>query len=122
MTCSPIDAFCQAFDGMQGGFRRRAQAVTDLFQDPATRFVVVGTPRVDTVQEATYFVDRLAERGADPAAIVVNRAQPRFGRRTAASARSEAAGAGDPDAAVGTGRTWPSCWRSPTPRTGPRTI
>ena len=80
-------AFCQAFDGMQGGFRRRADAVARLFNDPATRFVVVSTPRADTVQEATFFVDRLAERGTDPAAIVVNRVQPRFGRTSAARAR-----------------------------------
>ena len=67
-------AFCQAFDGMQGGFRRRADAVARLFNDPATRFVVVSTPRADTVQEATFFVDRLAERGTEPGG---DRGEPR---------------------------------------------
>lgn len=89
-------AFCQAFDGMQGGFRERADAVTRLFADAATRFVVVTTPRADTVQEATFFVERLGERGAEPAALVVNKSQPRFGRTSAATARREAARATDP--------------------------
>ncbi len=89
-------AFCQAFDGMQGGFRRRADAVARLFNDRATRFVVVTSPRADTVQEAAFFIDRLAERGTDPAAIVVNRVQRRFGRTRVARARDEAVAAPDP--------------------------
>jgi anion-transporting ArsA/GET3 family ATPase len=93
-------AFFQGFEGMQGGFRRRAEAVTTLFTDASTRFLVVTTPRHDAVAEATFFVDRLAERGATPAAIVVNRTQPRFGKLTAAAARDEADAASDPDAAA----------------------
>lgn len=88
-------AFFQAFDGMQGGFRRRAEAVTALFTHHSTRFVVVTTPRHDAVAEATFFADRLAERDAAPAALVVNRTQPRFGKPTADTARQEAAAAAD---------------------------
>lgn len=91
-------AFFQAFDGMQGGFRRRAEAVTELFADTATRFVVVTTPRRDAAEEAQFFVEQLATRGLAPAALVVNRAQPRFGRTTAATAHAKALEA--PDAAV----------------------
>jgi anion-transporting ArsA/GET3 family ATPase len=88
-------AFFQAFDGMQGGFRRRAEAVTDLFGDAATRFVVITTPRHDAAEEASFFIDQLAVRGVEPAALVVNRTQPRFGRTSAAAARAKAADATD---------------------------
>jgi anion-transporting ArsA/GET3 family ATPase len=93
-------AFFQGFDGMQGGFRRRAEAVTALFTHGSTRFVVVTTPRHDAVEEATFFTDRLAERGAAPAALVVNRVQPRFGKATAAAAHEEARATDDPDLAA----------------------
>ncbi len=93
-------AFFQGFDGMQAGFRRRAEAVTALFTDRSTRFVVVTTPRHDAVAEATFFVDRLAERGAAPAALVVNRTQPRFGKVTASVARERAADAANDDVAA----------------------
>jgi anion-transporting ArsA/GET3 family ATPase len=93
-------AFFQGFDGMQGGFRRRAGAVTALFTHRSTRFVVVTTPRHDAVAEATFFVDRLAQRGAKPAALVVNRTQPRFGKLAAAAAREGAAAAAGPAAAA----------------------
>jgi anion-transporting ArsA/GET3 family ATPase len=91
-------AFFQAFEGMQGGFRRRAEAVAALFTDPSTRFVVVTTPRHDSVAEATFFTSRLAERQATPAALVVNRTQPRFGKLTAAEAteRADRASGDDP--------------------------
>ena len=96
-------AFVQAFEGMQDGFRARAAAVTALFADPATRFVVVTTPRHDAVAEAEFFVARLGERGVQPAALVVNRTQPRFGRATAAGARAEVAEATDPAVAAAWG-------------------
>lgn len=93
-------AFFQAFDGMQAGFRTRAEAVTALLGAPTTRFVVIATPRHDAIAEATFFVDRLAERGTDPAALVVNRVQPRFGTAPAADARAEADAAEDDDTAA----------------------
>jgi anion-transporting ArsA/GET3 family ATPase len=54
-------AFFQAFEGMEEGFRRRAARVNELLAAPQTAFVLVASPRRDTVTEAHFFVDR---RGA----------------------------------------------------------
>lgn len=72
-------AFFQAFDGMEEGFRTRAQAVLDLLAAETTSFVLVASPRRDAVAEALYFGQRLAESGIDVEALIVNRVHPRFG-------------------------------------------
>ncbi|RPI11897.1 MAG: ArsA family ATPase, partial [Actinobacteria bacterium] len=72
-------AFFQAFEGMEAGFRDRAERVLQLLSAPETAFVLVASPRGDTVGEATYFADRLAEGGISVSALVVNRMHPRFG-------------------------------------------
>jgi len=74
-------AFFQAFQGMEVGFDERARAVRALLADPATAYVVVTSPRADTVEEAGYFASRLGERGVRTAALVVNRVHPHFGPR-----------------------------------------
>jgi anion-transporting ArsA/GET3 family ATPase len=96
-------AFFQAFAGMDVGFRERAEAVTALLHDEATKFVLVSTPRRDAVTEATWFADQLTEQGFSVAATVVNRTHPRFGDGSAADAtrRAETAAArGDDDLAM----------------------
>ena len=72
-------AFFQAFQGMEEGFRTRAGTVRALLADPATAYVVVTSGRPDAVAEATFFVERLKDRGVAPAALVVNRVEPDFG-------------------------------------------
>ncbi len=72
-------AFFQAFQGMEIGFRARADEVSALVTSPATRFVLVASPRADTVEEARFFAGRLAESDVDVAALVVNRCTPMFG-------------------------------------------
>jgi anion-transporting ArsA/GET3 family ATPase len=83
-------AFFQAFDGMEAGFRQRAERVLELLSAPETSFVLVASPRGDTVGEATYFADRLAEGGISVAALVVNRMHPRFGDGLAEATRERA--------------------------------
>jgi anion-transporting ArsA/GET3 family ATPase len=73
-------AFFQAFEGMEEGFRTRAGAVRDLLADPATAYVLVTSARPDAIVEATFFAEKLAERDVTPAALVVNRIHPHFGR------------------------------------------
>ena len=73
-------AFFQAFEGMEDGFRDRAQRVLDLLTEPETAFVLVSSPRRDAVAEAEFFADKLAEAGIPVQGLVVNRMQPRFGR------------------------------------------
>lgn len=83
-------AFFQAFEGMERGFRDRADSVADLLHSPVTRYVLVASPRLDTVQEARYFASRLAESKLTVAAVIVNRLQPRFGHTTSAEATLKA--------------------------------
>ncbi len=73
-------AFFQAFEGMEEGFRDRAEKVDELLGGPNTAFVLVASARKDTVAEALYFTDRLREMGKRPQALVANRLHPRFGR------------------------------------------
>ena len=73
-------AFFQAFEGMEEGFRERAAAVLDLLSDDDTAFVLVASPRRDTIAEAQYFADRLAEASISVRALIVNRMHPTFGR------------------------------------------
>ena len=84
--------FFTAFDGMEKGFKERAQAVDALLADERTAFVLVASPRRDTVDEARFFAAKLAETGIAVRALVVNRMQPRFGG-SAPHTSSEAAAA-----------------------------
>ena len=72
-------AFFQAFEGMEEGFRERAQRVQDLLAGDAAAFVLVASPRRDAVAEAEFFAGRLSESGIGVDALVVNRLHPRFG-------------------------------------------
>ena len=71
-------AFFQAFDGMEEGFRERAEHVLELLSSPATSFVLVASPRRDTVDEARFFAEKLGEASIPVAALVVNRMHPHF--------------------------------------------
>lgn len=80
--------FFQAFDGMEQGFKDRAQRVLELLTHPTTAFVLVTAPRPDVVNEASYFADRLAEGGITVQALIVNRIHPRFTERSATELRA----------------------------------
>ena len=82
--------FFQAFEGMEQGFRDRAERVIELLSDDATAFVLVASPRRDTVEEAGYFAERLAEADIAVRALIVNRMHPRFGAETAVAAHQQA--------------------------------
>jgi anion-transporting ArsA/GET3 family ATPase len=70
--------FFQAFEGMENGFRERAQRVLALLSDPGTAFVLVTSPARDAVSEAGYFAGRLADAGLRISGLVVNRIHPEF--------------------------------------------
>jgi anion-transporting ArsA/GET3 family ATPase len=93
-------AFFQAFEGMEAGFRDRADAVTSLLHSSVTSYVLVASPRHDTVDEALYFAGRLADSQLSVAAVVVNRLHPRFGEGDADAAASAAAAEHDADRAA----------------------
>ena len=71
-------AFFQAFEGMEEGFRIRAARVRELLTQPGTAFVLVASPRPDSVDEAVHFAGKLVESQMSATALVVNRVQPRF--------------------------------------------
>lgn len=83
-------AFFQAFQGMEAGFRDRAAVVLELLSDPATVFVLVAAPRRDTVTEARFFADRLAESDLPVEALIVNRVHPSFTSESPADVRPRA--------------------------------
>lgn len=72
-------AFFQSFDGMEKGFKDRAQATLALMGDERTAFVLVASPRSDTLDEAHYFLDRIRKADLDADAVIVNRMLPSTG-------------------------------------------
>jgi anion-transporting ArsA/GET3 family ATPase len=70
--------FFQAFEGMEAGFKDRADKVLDLLTSRATSFVLVASPKRDTVAEARFFAEKLAEADIPVAALIVNRMHPHF--------------------------------------------
>ncbi|MDX6506294.1 MAG: hypothetical protein QOG06_938 [Gaiellaceae bacterium] len=82
--------FFTAFSGMEEGFKSRANVVFELLSSPRTAFVLVASPRRDTVEEAHFFARRLAESGITVRALIVNRMHPRFGDGLAEATRERA--------------------------------
>ena len=66
-------------EGMYEGFKQRARDVAALLKSDATSFIVVTSPAIDSVVEATFFATRLNESGLPFGALVVNRVHPHFG-------------------------------------------
>ncbi len=56
-------ALFQAFAGMEGGFRQRAEEVIELPRSDDTVYVIVASPHRDTVTEAVRFAGKIAEHG-----------------------------------------------------------
>ena len=83
-------AFFQAFQGMEEGFRNRAGHVDDLLSEAATRFVLVASPRRDTLAEAVFFAEALGEADIAISALIVNRMHPRFAEGLGEAARERA--------------------------------
>lgn len=86
-------AFFQAFAGMEGGFRDRAQSVDRLLRSDDTKYLLVASPHDDAVAEASWFADRLADHAIGVGGAIVNRMHPAFGDGTAADAAAFADGA-----------------------------
>jgi anion-transporting ArsA/GET3 family ATPase len=72
-------AFFQAFEGMEEGFRNRAQKVIELLASPQTAFVLVASPRRDAIDEAMFFAERLRQSEIPVELLIVNRMHPHFG-------------------------------------------
>ncbi len=86
-------AFFQAFAGMETGFRERADDVVQLIRAPETSFVVIASPRHDTIGEAVWFSTQLIDQGVGVTSAIVNRTHPQFGDGSAGTATDAAAAA-----------------------------
>jgi anion-transporting ArsA/GET3 family ATPase len=73
-----VIGFFQAFDGMEAGFRDRASQVIALLHADTTHYVLIASPRKDTVAEACAFAARLADQDLVVSGVVVNQLQPDF--------------------------------------------
>ncbi len=73
-----VIAFFRAFEGMEDGFRERAERVQALLGDSQTSFVLVTSPREESAAEAHWFADRLAEGGLSVEGLIINKTHPRF--------------------------------------------
>ena len=71
-------AFFKAFQGLDAGFRDRAQEVDRVLHEPATKYVVVTSAEPEPIAEALYFIDQLEAQGVDPSVIIANRLTPTF--------------------------------------------
>lgn len=90
-------AFFQAFAGMESGFRERADEVIELLRAERTSYVVVASPRHDTIDEAVWFARQLGEQGVGVATSVVNRLHPDVAAGVSIAELRTTAEGGDPD-------------------------
>jgi anion-transporting ArsA/GET3 family ATPase len=68
-----LSDFFRSFGGMTAGFRERAERVNALLRDRRSAFVLVTSPRIDAIEEASYFHRRLMEADMPFAGVVANR-------------------------------------------------
>ncbi len=75
--------FFQAFEGMEDGFRDRAQSVLALLKSTDTAFVLVASPHDDALAEADHFIGQLEASSIGIDAVIANKMTPRFDSSTA---------------------------------------
>jgi anion-transporting ArsA/GET3 family ATPase len=68
-----LSDFFRSFGGMTEGFRERAERVNRLLSDHRSAFVLVTSPRRDSIEEARFFHRRLLESDFPFAGAVANR-------------------------------------------------
>ena len=72
-------AFFQGFEGMEAGFRDRAQQVLRTLREPSTAWLLITTPREEAIDEAVFFGEELQVHGLCVAGLIANRMYPEFG-------------------------------------------
>ncbi len=70
--------FFQAFEGMEKGFKERAEKVSSLLSDSHTSFILVTSPRTDSIDEALFFTSKLSEISINADALIINRLHSNF--------------------------------------------
>ncbi|HWZ90142.1 MAG TPA: ArsA-related P-loop ATPase, partial [Polyangiaceae bacterium] len=67
--------FVAELNGLFGGFRERASAVSKAFRSDEMAYVLVTSAAPAAIDEVSYFAARLREQGMHPDAVVINRLQ-----------------------------------------------
>jgi anion-transporting ArsA/GET3 family ATPase len=86
-----IAAFFNAVGGMSEGFRERSKRVNALLCDSRTTFLLVTSPRVASIAEASYFSHKLAESGFPFGGVIVNRMREQVAAEPTPALESELA-------------------------------
>jgi anion-transporting ArsA/GET3 family ATPase len=73
-----MSEFLSSFDGMYGGFQRRADEVARLLASAETTFVLVTVPLPEPMTEADFFWRALRERDLPFGGVVVNKVHPNY--------------------------------------------
>jgi anion-transporting ArsA/GET3 family ATPase len=68
-----LSEFFGSFSGMVAGFRERATKVNELLGDEHSSFVVVCGPQSETIIEAAYFREKLAEQNLPFGGAIINK-------------------------------------------------
>lgn len=71
-----VVSFFSDFEGLDEGFERRANAISDLLASDRSAYVLVTSPRSEPINEAQWILENLNQRSLDAHAIIVNRALP----------------------------------------------
>ena len=76
---SDVIGFFAAFEGLDQGFRDRAEAISRVLRDPATTYVVVTSPEAEPIREATFLCGELRRHGIGARSVICNAMTPDFG-------------------------------------------
>ena len=68
-----VAEFVSGINGLFGGFKERAEQVSDALRSPEVAFVLVTSPDPLAIGEARYFSDKLQDAGMNREAVVVNK-------------------------------------------------
>ena len=71
-----VAEFVSGINELFGGFKERAEAVSDALRSPEVAFVLVTSPNPLAIQEARFFSEKLENAGMNREAIIVNQVHP----------------------------------------------
>ena len=78
-----VIGFFAAFEGLDQGFRDRAEAINSVLRDSGTTYLVVTSPETEPIREATFLVHELSRQRIDVGALICNAMTPEFGTPSA---------------------------------------
>ena len=85
---SDVIAFFAAFEGLDQGFRDRAESINAVLRDRATNYIVVTSPEAEPMREATFLIGELTRQHISISALICNALTPDFGTPTAPNSQS----------------------------------